>query len=905
MRLGDNERVCALGPDSFEEDSMGDSEVKVEQLSSDLECADETIGAIIVTTALASGVATKVMPERFKKELQKKKTWVNNKTVSLKKKFPRVVWTTSLLSGVVSLALYFLDVFTDVQLCINFYQYKHYGWFTLMVGFIALPYLVAMAGVIFYFHNKHSEKFLVSILFSPILPLGCDVFMPFYRIMQRCTPDAFTNFMSQYEATRLLSETLLETVPQMGLQVYIFFFCDGNEENCDGIEQEAGDALVQSLIIGGICIVYRLVLVNYEMKDQGLNLKDYVKSLIQLGVGLPLRAITENTVKDLKLPTADLLGSQIRSLATAIKSNASILTINDENPFEWAASDKGQLRILQSICENQHFRMYVNNEVSDGKTCLWLSSKKRRVEAIELLLTVKSIDVNKGDSNCQTPLFVASKKGYRDVVEVLLKADDIDVNCANSKGQTPLTQASQSGFEDIVQAMLESPGIHVNQRNQEGQTSLWLASSRGHEEIVRALLNCSDVDVNAADDDGQTPLFVASRKGYRKVVELLLSDDNVDVNCANLKGQTPLIQASQNGDEIIVDVLLKSRGVNMNQTNQKGETSLYVASSRRHLGTIKTLLNYPDVDVNAANNDGQTPLFVASREGFHDVVEILLNTKKVDASGANINGHTALSIAELKRQAKVVRLLNLDKLMRDTTVQMEDGADAVSLDRENVGDLGAKRLAKLLPKYPDVRKLVLSYSQIGDAGALALLEALPLTTIKELDLGGNIFRDKGHKTRFSNLQNSEGESIIVNFTNTDEISEQTKQELDDAVSEVRDGASKLSGLRSIGNAGVSALLEMLSPCPNLKKIDLERNDIGDIGARKLAEALPKFQELSTLDLRFNLIGSAGANSLAMALPNSQLTKLVLVRNPIPNDVKTKLANETFTNRHGQNVTIRL
>ena len=53
----------------------------------------------------------------------------------------------------------------------------------------------------------------------------------------------------------------------------------------EGIDQEAGTALAQSLAVGGVCIVYRLVLVYYEMKAQGLGLRGYLKSLVQLGAG--------------------------------------------------------------------------------------------------------------------------------------------------------------------------------------------------------------------------------------------------------------------------------------------------------------------------------------------------------------------------------------------------------------------------------------------------------------------------------------------------------------------------------------------------------------------------------------------------------------------------------------------
>ena len=327
-----------------------------ERAAAGLERAGNAMAIAAVGGAVAAGVATKVMPKGMKRKLQRRKSWVNRKSKRCKDKCPCFVRLVSMLNGVVSLALYFLDVFTDVQLCITFWIYGHMGWFNLMVIFIALPYVVAMFGIAYYSYvENEGAKRAACILLSPALPALCDVFMPFFRIVQNCVPDGLTNFMVQYEATRTLSETVLETIPQTVLQVYIFIFCAGNADKCAGIEQEAGTALAQSLAIGGISILYRLVLVYYEMKAEGLGLGGYVKSLVQLGAGLPLRAITGNTVKDLRLPE-QLEEAQIRSLAVALKGNASIETINGGPPFAWAVGlgDAGE-PIVASMSGSQHF----------------------------------------------------------------------------------------------------------------------------------------------------------------------------------------------------------------------------------------------------------------------------------------------------------------------------------------------------------------------------------------------------------------------------------------------------------------------------------------------------------------------------------------------------------------------
>ena len=61
---------------------------------------------------------------------------------------------------------------------------------------------------------------------------------------------------------------------------------------CLGITQEAGTALTQSSIISGLSIAYRVAQVVFEMRKEKLGLCGYLQSLIEMGAGLPLRAIS-------------------------------------------------------------------------------------------------------------------------------------------------------------------------------------------------------------------------------------------------------------------------------------------------------------------------------------------------------------------------------------------------------------------------------------------------------------------------------------------------------------------------------------------------------------------------------------------------------------------------------------
>jgi hypothetical protein len=262
--------------------------------------------------------------------------------------------------SIVAEGLYFSDVTTDVLLAVTFYTFKHYGWFQIMLTFLILPNLVAMGGIAYYLYKEDiqwplyilllplalsddgcledvNEYFvgLLTLLWLPIGLLICfvlwgsapfflDLLMPFYRPLQDCLPDKLVTFMVQYEATRTLSENMLESVPQMALQVQIFFYCAGQEDMCAGITQEAGTALIYSMIISGASILFHLVQVSYEMKKEGLGFCGYLKSLMTMGAGLPLKAITNNAIEKLDLDDQELLPAQVRLLAAAIGNNKSL-----------------------------------------------------------------------------------------------------------------------------------------------------------------------------------------------------------------------------------------------------------------------------------------------------------------------------------------------------------------------------------------------------------------------------------------------------------------------------------------------------------------------------------------------------------------------------------------------------
>ena len=146
--------------------------------------------------------------------------------------------------------------------------------------------------------------------------------MPFHGFMGRCIGDNLSNFMTQYEATRTLSETVLESIPQLCLQLYMVVYCRMN--GCNFQAEEGGNAaLMQALTISISSIVYRLVMTCFEMQRENLTLREYLTQLVRMGDGLPLGKIANNDIVELNVDF-ELTSAQARLLAKVLKNNTSL-----------------------------------------------------------------------------------------------------------------------------------------------------------------------------------------------------------------------------------------------------------------------------------------------------------------------------------------------------------------------------------------------------------------------------------------------------------------------------------------------------------------------------------------------------------------------------------------------------
>merc|ERR1711991_233396 len=254
----------------------------------------------------------------------------------------------------------------------------------------------------------------VLIIFSPVLPLCFDVLMPFYRLMGRCLPDELMNFMAQYEATRTLSETLLESVPQLGVQVYMVVWCRNNTCN---FKEDGDGELIQAFTVSIVSIIYRVVASWIEMKADNVTLCKYIEQLVKMGDGLPIASIKNNVAKEVKIEF-ELSLAQVRLLANAFKHNTSIKRLFLENNN---TGDEGCRHLAPALAEMKGLkwlRLMENNIGDEG--CRHLAPVLAEMEGLEKLYLDRN---NIGDEGCRHLAPTLAK--MKVLKELLLRSNNI------------------------------------------------------------------------------------------------------------------------------------------------------------------------------------------------------------------------------------------------------------------------------------------------------------------------------------------------------------------------------------------------------------------------------------------------------------------------------------------------
>eukprot|EP01124_Arcella_intermedia_P009625 TRINITY_DN16292_c0_g1_i1.p1 TRINITY_DN16292_c0_g1~~TRINITY_DN16292_c0_g1_i1.p1 ORF type:complete len:1859 (+),score=529.61 TRINITY_DN16292_c0_g1_i1:234-5579(+) len=368
-----------------------------------------------------------------------------------------------------------------------------------------------------------------------------------------------------------------------------------------------------------------------------------------------------------------------------------------------------------------------------------------RLKIVNLLLTVKDIEVNVQDKDGYSALTYACIFGDLSVAKVLVAAG-ADVNLGNEKKlqydyiETPLYHARINNHPTLVQ-FLEANGGEESEMPDDGEeteNSVATATPKGVTVLPKLVVPEDDKDNTKWN---RSLLLLKAKAQDSSQVQKLLFEKGVDPNFMDEEDKTCLLVAIESRYLNIIKLILQSPKLNINLKNEfNGEAPLHFAVKQQATNKteiIKLLLQCEGIHINIQDNEGRTPLYCAAELGDIDTCKVFLECGadwKLSKQSVNGSAESPLDVAKKGNHAQVVSLL-------------QSVVVAIKRTEEN-GIAAKKRSVEITPK---------SNSKENENDT-AYYRSLLLIKVKQSDLKTvRTFLDKGVSPNFIN---DDGETAL-------------------------------------------------------------------------------------------------------------------------------------------------
>ncbi len=233
------------------------------------------------------------------------------------------------------------------------------------------------------------------------------------------------------------------------------------------------------------------------------------------------------------LPVMDLITS-------SEKVDRNWISTNGKKALYWVVK-YGRLPLLKCLIEstkldpNLFIGLGWSRAFTVGLTLLHTAVEKGRLEVFRLLLTCKSIDINKTDGEDQTPLQRAVKCNEIDMIRALIQHAEIIF--LHQEEETPTYEEWNVRLDLALRLAISRKHVdafklllsHLCQRMTETwsrraylEDTLRFAIAKGVLEIVQILLLQEDVKSNVQGRYAENLMILAGKKGHVEVFKLIL-----------------------------------------------------------------------------------------------------------------------------------------------------------------------------------------------------------------------------------------------------------------------------------------------------------------------------------------------------------------------------------------------